>query len=400
MLEQPVFGRRLRQLRTERGLTLSALAGEGMSTGYLSRLESGARQPTERAIAHLAAQLGVSPAELAESTGTSLAQSMTLATGLTGDEAGETLTAALKASDGEDPLLRWQALWRVADWRRRRQEFAEQRVCLEELVTLGASIGLPELQARALADLARCLRSLGEIGDAVDTATHAYDLARGKDLPSHVVTSALLALVSVLVEAGRLPEAGRYGDELLAEVEGTSGTRWAEALWTVASLRSQQGDTATATELMDQAIRGLDGRDDLTLWMGLRISATRLDLRQDPPRVDSARRRLAEVEAAMPFAGTRATEQLLLTMRARIAFHDGHNADALALLDQLEGFNDMLSYHDRIRSNILRDRILLAQGKREEAIADLRALAAETEASGNMGLTAEIWRLVADSLAG
>ena len=60
MLDQPVFGRRLRQLRTERGLTLAALAGEGMSTGYLSRLESGARQPTERAIAHLAAQLGIS----------------------------------------------------------------------------------------------------------------------------------------------------------------------------------------------------------------------------------------------------------------------------------------------------------------------------------------------------
>ncbi|TYB68461.1 helix-turn-helix domain-containing protein [Nonomuraea sp. PA05] len=53
MREQPVLGRRLRQRRTERGLTLAALAGEGMSTGYLPRLESGARQPTERAIAHL-----------------------------------------------------------------------------------------------------------------------------------------------------------------------------------------------------------------------------------------------------------------------------------------------------------------------------------------------------------
>ena len=29
------------------GLSQTALAGEGMSTGYLSRLESGARQPTE-----------------------------------------------------------------------------------------------------------------------------------------------------------------------------------------------------------------------------------------------------------------------------------------------------------------------------------------------------------------
>lgn len=98
MIEQPVFGRRLRQLRTERGLTLAALAGEGMSAGYLSRLESGARAPTERAVAHLADQLGISPAELTETTAASLARSLTLATGLGRDEAGAMLSEALKAS--------------------------------------------------------------------------------------------------------------------------------------------------------------------------------------------------------------------------------------------------------------------------------------------------------------
>ncbi|MET8228406.1 helix-turn-helix transcriptional regulator, partial [Streptomyces sp. NPDC005301] len=46
MLRQPAFGRRLRGLRVARGLSQTALVGEGMSTGYLSRLESGARQPT------------------------------------------------------------------------------------------------------------------------------------------------------------------------------------------------------------------------------------------------------------------------------------------------------------------------------------------------------------------
>src|SRR5437879_4168843 len=114
MVEQPEFGRRLRQLRTERQLTQAELAGDGMSTGYLSRLESGARQPTERALAHLASQLGVTTAELVETTASSLARSLTLATGLSADQAGELLTSALDAAGGEDPLLRWQALWRVA----------------------------------------------------------------------------------------------------------------------------------------------------------------------------------------------------------------------------------------------------------------------------------------------
>ncbi|MDU8990892.1 helix-turn-helix transcriptional regulator [Streptomyces mirabilis] len=45
MLRQPAFGHRLKKLRTAQGLSQTALAGEGMSTGYLSRLESGRASP-------------------------------------------------------------------------------------------------------------------------------------------------------------------------------------------------------------------------------------------------------------------------------------------------------------------------------------------------------------------
>src|SRR5690242_20630866 len=119
MLTQPAFGRRLKQLRTERGLTQAELAGEGMSTGYLSRLESGARPPTEEAVAHLARQLGVAPEDLAEPPDWSLARSLATTVGLDVEETGELLARALRTAGSEDPLLRWQALWQVAEWRRR-----------------------------------------------------------------------------------------------------------------------------------------------------------------------------------------------------------------------------------------------------------------------------------------
>ncbi|WP_049560481.1 helix-turn-helix domain-containing protein [Nonomuraea sp. SBT364] len=400
MLEQPVFGRRLRQLRTERGLTLAALAGEGMSQGYLSRLESGARQPTERAVAHLAAQLGISPAELTETTATSLARTLTLATALDQDEAGETLSEALKASEGEDPLLRWQALWRVAEWRRRRQEYAEQRVCLDELVTLSAGIGLPELQARVLAELSRCMRNTGEITGAVDAAGRAYELAKNEKLPVRVRTSTLLSLVSALAEAGRTPDAARHTDELLAvAAEEGSGPQWAQALWTAASVRARQGDRAIAAELMDRAIQGFDGRDDLEVWMRLRISAARLDLLADPPRTEAAQRRVAEIQAALPFAGAPSIEQRLLAVRARMAVITGRADEARALLDRLVGFDDLLPYQDRIRLDVLRNRVLLLEGEQAAALAGLRELAEQAQRNGNMALAAEIWRLVAESLA-
>lgn len=399
MLEQPVFGHRLRQLRTERGLTLAALAGEGMSAGYLSRLESGARQPTERAVAHLAAQLGISTAELTESTATSLARSLTLATGLGQDEAGETLTEALKAAGGEDPLLRWQALWRVAEWRRRRQEYAEQRVYLDELVALSAEIGQSELQARALAELSRCMRNTGESAGSLDAATQADELAKGEALPARVRAATLLVLVSALSVSGRNTDAARHADELLTMVEGGSGPEFAQALWAAAAVRARLGEIEAATDLMGRAVRGFDGQDDPTLWMRLRVNAARLDLMADPPRPESAQQRVDEVRGALPFAGTPAIEQELLAVRARIALSTGRADEARLILDQLVGFDDLLTYQDRLRLDVLRNRVLLVEGKQAAALDGLRELAEQAQQSGNMDLAAEIWRLVAESLA-
>lgn len=64
MLDQPQFGRRLKRLRTARGLSQADVVGDGMSTGHLSRLESGGRRPTERTVAYLARRLGVDASAL------------------------------------------------------------------------------------------------------------------------------------------------------------------------------------------------------------------------------------------------------------------------------------------------------------------------------------------------
>ena len=58
---------RLRELRSERGLTLSALAEQtGISAPHLSRLEKGERQPSIGALLQIARVYGVSVSELVE----------------------------------------------------------------------------------------------------------------------------------------------------------------------------------------------------------------------------------------------------------------------------------------------------------------------------------------------
>ncbi|MGW2145365.1 hypothetical protein ACWCOT_13740 [Nonomuraea bangladeshensis] len=132
--------------------------------------------------------------------------------------------------------------------------------------------------------------------------------------------------------------------------------------------------------------------------MRLRLGAARFDLRADPPRTDFARQRVAEVQAALPFAGAPTIEQQLLAVRARIAVLTGDLDEARTVLDRLTGFDDLLTYQERMRLDVLRNRVLLLEGEQDTALAGLRKLAEQAQQSGNMDLAADNWRLVAESL--
>ncbi|WP_326695970.1 helix-turn-helix domain-containing protein [Streptomyces sp. NBC_01754] len=398
MLEQPSFGRRLRQLRTERGLSQAALAGDGMSTGYLSRLESGARQPTDRAVAHLAGRLGIDPSEFEESRAASLAQSLSIATSLDSDETSELLAEALESAQAQDPMLRWQALWLLAQWKRRHGENAAERVYLEELVALSEEIGLAELRSRALTRLARSLRTTGEIAPAVDAATTAHRLALENGLSTQDLAAVLLVLVSVEAEAGRLPDARRHADELAVLVEGRSDALWAEAMWTVVAVRVRQGDFTPAQELLEQALDRFGSRENLTLWLRLRLTAADLHLQKFPPEPDAAQRYIEAAEAALPFARTSAMEHELTALKTHLAFHEGRYEDARALLGRLGRSERRMSYRGRIRLDVLDNQLRILEGDEDAGMAGLQRLALQAQESSNIDLAATIWRLAAECL--
>ena len=54
-----LIGPRIRQLRKERNLTQAAFVGPNISSGYLSLIEKGLRNPSAKALEHIAATLGV-----------------------------------------------------------------------------------------------------------------------------------------------------------------------------------------------------------------------------------------------------------------------------------------------------------------------------------------------------
>jgi transcriptional regulator with XRE-family HTH domain len=397
MLQQPSFGRHLRRLRVTRGMSQSELAGDGMSTGYLSRLETGARRPTDRAVAHLARRLGVTPADFTGPPAGSLADALTLAASTGADDAVEAVREALAADGGADPVLRWQARWLLARGCRHAGDHAGERDHLVELVALGDETGLVELRVRGLTRLARCLRSLGEIVLAVRTAATAHDLARAHDLGVDDRATALLALVSAETEAGRLPDAHAHAAELTGLVDGRTDTLWAEALWTAAAVRVRQGDHEAAWHILRDTLERFAGAADLVLWARLRLAAGRLHLQRTPPRTADAARCAAGADAALAFVGTPALRRQLTALEAETAFHEGRHDRARALLDGLADTEDRMTYRDRARLEILRHRLLVLAGD-HRGVHGLRALAQQARADGSLDLAAEIGGVVADLL--
>lgn len=64
------IGPRIRELRSERGMTLDQLASRaGISASHLSRLERGQAEPSFRVAAAIADQIGVSLSDLIPSNG-------------------------------------------------------------------------------------------------------------------------------------------------------------------------------------------------------------------------------------------------------------------------------------------------------------------------------------------
>jgi len=400
MTSKSSFGSRLRFLRQQQGLSQAALAGDEISTGYLSRLESGARQPTERVISYLAQRLGVNRSAFDTTPASGhLTQALSLAATSDNDAAAEELIDAFVGADDEDPLLRWQALWLIVKYRHRHGERAEELAALEQLSELADKLGLPALQCRSRTWLARCLRTGGDTAQALELATRTYQEAKEAQLSTADTGAALLVLVATEAEAGRLPDARAHVQELLELVADVpDNARRAEALWSAATVHSRLGDDEAARAYLEQAVEALDSRDDLTLWARLRLAAASLSLQSRPALTVPARKYLAEAETALSLVGTPVQEQELLTLQAHLAFAEEDLVAARGFLDRLDLDQLILTYRDQIRLHALDSLLLIGEGQQERGLARLKQLGEDARHASNMDLAAEIWRLLAEAL--
>ncbi|MFI9626415.1 helix-turn-helix domain-containing protein [Streptomyces sp. NPDC052042] len=403
LFTQPGFGQRLRDLRKQQGKSQAELTGEGMSAAYLSRLESGQRPPTERAVAYLAERLGVTVGSFEAQSEDFLTEAMaTVATRSEGEmdrTCVSALAEALEAADDTDPVIRWHALALLARAYEALGDFTGQREALTELKVLSDELGRPVLQVRARLRLARCARNLG---DAV-AARHAvreilaFNEQHGVRVSATDLVLGKLVLASAEAELGDLGEAARLADDARDMLDSTEGSLAAEVFWTAATVSSRQGSHDRALVHLHAAMDAIDSRQNLLLWIRLRLAAASLSMQAMPPRLTEAESFLTEVEPVLRVTGSLRHWQELVFLQAKLAFDQGDDERAAALTEQVEEGFQLLLPRDQIRFRALRGVLDLRTGD-QEARRRLEHLVAEAEQAGMPQLAAEVWRTVAESL--
>jgi tetratricopeptide (TPR) repeat protein len=220
------LGHRLRAVRVARAMTQADVAGDGISVAYVSRMESGQRRPTVKALNHLALKLGVPVEHL-----------LGVATAAEADEVKLLLDYAELSLESGSPQ---EAVTRLGE------VLARVDSCQIEGLSLRAKF----LQARAYEALGRADEAIGGLENLL--GPHVTGLMR-----INVGT----ALSRIYRECGDLSRAVSTGEVILAELEESGLDSCDEAVQlavTVAAAHFERGDVALAVRICDTAITKAD----------------------------------------------------------------------------------------------------------------------------------------------
>lgn len=344
-----VFGARLRTVRRARGLSQAQL-GEGRYSGsYISYIESGARQASAEVVAFLCERMGVSPAELGMPDDTPAAppaappavestqalEELLLAERAWHDrdfEATTRLAARALASARESGLVdrEWQALYLKAQADFAEGRFSKAASGAAELVGHRLSERSPVLRAQALALSAVAYRRDDQTAKALLAATRAVQLV--DETTPAVLAEALMALVSVLNEAGASPDEIRAHADRLVAVSELVESEHARGLiaWTLGTIFYGLGESERGMAQHDRAFEQINPQADYRMW--LRLQRSMAYCRLDVNELDRVDELLDMARKGLDVVGTHYDRAELKLAEARYLTAVGRGGEAVEAL--------------------------------------------------------------------
>ncbi|HKN52154.1 MAG TPA: helix-turn-helix transcriptional regulator [Amycolatopsis sp.] len=385
------FGRKLRALRRQRGLTQAELGGDEMSTSYVSLLEAGKRRPTVELALRLAARLDVAPAVLLdaadlpadETDGLSVLDlryaELALLSGRLDEAYG--LYDAFRRQAAEASAVWLEASGGMAQAKERLGELEEATSLYREWLAVDWKSDWGVVASSTmLAGLCRCLRERGVLAPEADRIAQALEAIRALELDA---TPVALELVSHLAAIRQEQDDTARANALLAdaaeliEKAGQAGSL-ADTYWHASTIARQAGQPGQAMELAECAIatyRAATGAEALA-----RVRVACADVPGVPGRLEAALQVSMECGSAVDIA------RCEVELSGALMAADPERAHALATAALARvGPEFRLS---RAEAKSALGRAAWELGRRDDAIRSLREAADELAELGLVRLSA------------
>lgn len=271
------LGLKIREFRKSRGLSQADLGGERYSGSYISHIESGRRQPPDDVLAYLAERLGL-PLEdfMPDASRGSDAELVGL------------LSAARRAHrvhdwDGAVRLARqavqvavrdaresrrWEAEFLLADTMKASARYIEAAELAEELATRDVVAEVPELRVQAHTLASTSYRASGRLNPAVEQGQRAVVI--GGLVSAGVLSTALVALLSALLTAGRQAEIAVHEQRLRELVDELVDADAVDACWVLGNACFLRGESDEGLRWHARATQLSDPHIDPHVWARLR----------------------------------------------------------------------------------------------------------------------------------
>ena len=404
------LGGRLRAARQALGLTQSEVADEVMSVAYLSRIESGHRQPTALALEALAARLDVTVesllgvAERREVDEIRLAldyAELSLESGQP-EDAERHLSKALDAlatTHMEGMRERARLLHARALEATKREDDAVLE--LESLVEDPTVNGMTTIKAGIA--LSRIFRETGDLGRAIECGERVMTQIEDAGLgASDEAVQLAVTVAAAHFERGDTAHAVRLCRKAIARAESLGSPRArASAYWNASVMQGRRGDAAAAVPLAERALALLGEGQDARNLARLRTEVGRLQLELDPPDLSGARENLEQAATDMKWSSASSVDvAYTLLGLARVAFLDGDLDESRDLVAQVHLTTEGHAPIVEAEALTLEGRTRAAEGATDLAAAAYQAAVLRLSAIGSDQEAAQLWFDLADLLHG
>lgn len=393
------LGLKIRELRKSRGLSQAELGGERYSGSYISHIESGRRQPPEDVLAYLAERLGLPLEDFVPATARGsdaelfglLSAARRLHRVHDWDGAVRLAQEAVQVAvrDARDSR-RWEAEFLLADTMKASARYIEAAELAEELAIRPVVAEVPALRVQAHTLAASAYRASGCLNLAVDQGQRA--VAFGSVVSNGLESTALVALLSALLTAGRQSETAVHEQRLRNLVDELVDADAVDACWLLGNACFLRGETAEGLQWHARATQLSDPHTDPHAWARLRQATAfyTLTVGQD---VAAAQSWYDESSPIITFLGSPGDLADMRLLQGHLLLASGKTDQAGELLHHLT--QDAATLGDaRLTGDVHQTlgRVREEQGDLASARAAYRTAAESFELAGAPDLAVAAWR--------